>query len=403
MKIAGIIAEYDPFHNGHAWQLAAARAAGAQCIVVCLSTAATQRGALPLLSEEARVRAAIGAGADIVLSMPAVYAASGAEQFARAGVAILAAAGCDTLIFGAETPKVEQLMGCARALCSPEYEAALGAAMTQGARNFASARQCVMQQLYPEAGYGNMLSNPNDNLAIEYCKAIVQQSAPLTPYALPRVGAGHGQSLAVTAGQYASGSALRKLWENGGVAAIRPYVPTAAYPLYAAAEGAGCYTDWAKVDIALLSRLRADVPHGFAAVRGVSEGLEYRLADAVKTAITADGLYDALTTVRYPRARMRRLCLDAAMRVGGVGAPGGYIQVPPLPPYLHILGGRKEMLGILKGARLPVSASLAVLKEKSVQAESVAHSQTVFGDFSSLCMAKPAPMSTSYTKKIVIF
>lgn len=398
MKVAGIIAEYDPFHNGHAWQLAAARAAGAQRVVVCLSTAATQRGAVPLLPEDVRVKAALSCGADLVLSMPAVYATSGAEQFARAGVAILAAAGCDTLVFGAETPDTAQLMGCAKMLRSPAYEAALGAAMAAGARNFASARQAVMQQLCAGAGgacYGDLLANPNDNLAVEYCKAILQQNAPLTPYALPRVGAQHGQALGVQTA-YASGSALRKLWQSGGAAAIRPYVPAVAYDLYAAAEAAGQYTDWGRVDVALLSRLRAAQPAGFGAVRGVSEGLEYRLADAVKTALTADALYDALTTVRYPRARMRRLCLDAAL-----GVQQG--TLPPLPPYLHILGGHKDALAQCKQATLPASASLAQLRETGRECAIVADLQVAFGDFSALCMAKPVPMSASYTKKIVIF
>ncbi len=395
MKIAGIIAEYDPFHNGHAWQIAAARAAGAQCVIVCLSTAATQRGALPLLPEEVRVRAALGAGADIILSMPAVYAASGAEQFARAGVAVLAAAGCDTLVFGAETPNADQLMHCAHLLAGAAYQAALCAALAQGARNFASARQAAIATLVPDADIAALLSNPNDNLAVEYCKAICQQGVPLTPYPLPRVGAGHGQALG-DGGQYASGSALRKLWQSGGAAPLRPYVPAHAYALYQAAVAAGQYTDWARVDIALLSRLRADAPQGFAGIRGVREGLEYRLADALKTATTADALYDALTTVRYPRARMRRLCLDAALRVSAAA------QIPALPPYLHILGGRKAALPLLKTAALPASASLAQLRQMNADCATVADAQAAFCDFATLCRASMAPMGESYTQKVIV-
>ena len=74
MKFAGIIAEYDPFHNGHAAQLAAVRAAGADCVAVCLSSGAVQRGGVPILPESVRVRAVLGAGADIVIALPAPYA-----------------------------------------------------------------------------------------------------------------------------------------------------------------------------------------------------------------------------------------------------------------------------------------------------------------------------------------
>ena len=82
MDFTGIIAEYDPFHNGHAAQLAAVRAAGAQCIAVCMSSGAVQRGGVPILPESVRVRAALDAGADLVVALPAPYACATAEQFA---------------------------------------------------------------------------------------------------------------------------------------------------------------------------------------------------------------------------------------------------------------------------------------------------------------------------------
>ena len=104
MKFAGIIAEYDPFHNGHAWQLAQAKLLGAEHIAVAMSCSLVQRGALPLLPEAVRTRSALTCGADLVFALPAPCACAGAEAFARAGVALLSAAGCDGLIFGAETP-----------------------------------------------------------------------------------------------------------------------------------------------------------------------------------------------------------------------------------------------------------------------------------------------------------
>lgn len=104
MDFTGIIAEYDPFHNGHAAQIAAVRAAGAQCIAVCMSSGAVQRGGVPILPERVRVQAALAAGADIVIALPAPYACATAEQFAAAGVYLLAALGCDTLALGPRRP-----------------------------------------------------------------------------------------------------------------------------------------------------------------------------------------------------------------------------------------------------------------------------------------------------------
>ena len=93
MNFVGIITEYDPFHNGHAAQLAAVRRAGAACIAVCMSSGAVQRGGVPILPDSVRARAALEAGADLVIALPAPYACSTAEQFAAAGVFLLGGAG----------------------------------------------------------------------------------------------------------------------------------------------------------------------------------------------------------------------------------------------------------------------------------------------------------------------
>ena len=233
MKFAGIIAEYDPFHNGHAWQLAQARALGAQRVAVAMSCGLTQRGALPLLPEAVRVQAALECGADLVFALPAPCACAGAEAFARAGVRLLAAAGCDALVFGAETPDADLLLDAARVLNSDAYQQALKAQLAAGARSFAAARQAAVQALCPGTELAALLDKPNNNLAVEYCRAILEQHAPLTPVPLPRVGAGHGQALAESShAQFASASALRTLWAEQGAEALAPYVPENALKLY---------------------------------------------------------------------------------------------------------------------------------------------------------------------------
>ena len=132
MDFTGIIAEYDPFHNGHAAQLAAVRAAGAQCIAVCMSSVAVQRGGVTILPERVRVRAALDAGAELVITLPAPYASATAEQFASTGVRLLAALGCDTLVFGAEDPDAAQLSQVAELLARPELDALLRERLSTG-------------------------------------------------------------------------------------------------------------------------------------------------------------------------------------------------------------------------------------------------------------------------------
>ena len=393
-KLAGIIAEYDPFHNGHAWQLQQAKALGAQRVAVAMSCGLTQRGALPLLPESVRVQAALTCGADLVFALPAPYACSGAECFARAGVQLLAAAGCDALVFGAETPDAALLMEAARVLSGAEYRTALKARLAAGARSFAAARQAAVEAVCPGTGLAALLDKPNNNLAVEYCKAILELGAALVPIPLPRQGAGHGQALTETVGQFASASALRTLWQNGGADAAAPYVPAEVLPLYREAFAAGQYTDLAaaqRCQLALLrSRCAGTAP--FAQVRGISEGLEHRLEAAVRSSTTHAELLDSLTTVRYPRARMRRLAMDAALDYS-VDA------FPALPPYLHLLGAQKDALPLLKAAALPVSHSLARLAEQNVPCRAVVDAQLRACDFGALCRKKPEPMGGALRQK----
>lgn len=387
MQFAGIIAEYDPFHNGHAAQLAAVRAAGAQCIAVCMSSGAVQRGGVPILPEKVRVRAALAAGADIVIALPAPYAASSAEQFAAAGVHLLAALGCDTLAFGAETPDAQAMLDAARLLQGEKINTLLRKNLATG-MTYAAARAAAADALRP--GMGELLRTPNNILGIEYCKAILAQGAALTPLALPRLGASHGGGAGEHGGTLmASASYLRSLPRPGW----EPFVPAEAAALYGKADAEGLLLDNAKFETAVLALLRMQNPENFAQLRGVSEGLENRLAAAVREADSLEDLYTRLKTKRYPHARLRRLVLDAAL------------QTPaelPMPPYIQVLGAIKTALPRLKKAALPAGTALADLMRTGPDAEKIGRLHSKAVDFSSLCREKIQPMGLAFTDKAVV-
>ena len=376
MEFAGIITEYDPFHNGHAAQIAAAKSAGAGCVAVCMSSGAVQRGGVPVLPESVRVCAALDAGADLVITLPAPYACATAEQFASAGVRLLAALGCDTLVFGAEDPDTAQLSQVAELLARPELDALLRERLSTG-MTYAAARAEAADALLP--GAGTLLRTPNNILGIEYCKAILAQGAALTPLALPRLGAAHGGG---RPGEHngipmASASYLRSLtvedWE--------PYVPPRAAALYTRAAAAGLLADGSKFEVAVLALLRAKPEADFAAVRGVRE------------ATSLDDLYTRLKTKRYPHARLRRLVLDAAL-----GIPAEL----PAPPYIQVLGARKTALSRLKQAALPAGTSLADLARSGAEAAKISELHSKAVDFSALCRVKTQPMGLAFTTKPVV-
>lgn len=387
MKFAGIIAEYDPFHNGHAAQLAAVRREGAQCVAVCLSAGAVQRGGVPILPESVRVLAALAAGADLVVALPAPYACATAEQFAAAGVQLLAALGCDTLAFGAETPDAARLLQVAALLQGEAIQPEIRRRLATG-QTYAAARADAAEQLC--AGAGELLRTPNNILGIEYCKAILARHAVLTPLPLPRLGAAHGGAPGEHDGvPMSSASYLRTL----PCAQWAPFVPETAMELYRQAETDGLLADPCRWETALLALLRAAPQGSFAAVRGVSEGLENRLATAVHEATGLTDLYERLKTKRYPHARLRRLALDAALKIPA--------RLPD-PPYLQVLGARREALPRLKQASLPAGTSLADLARTGPEAAQIAslHSRAV--DLSALCRQKIRPMGLAFTAKAVV-
>lgn len=388
MKNVGIIAEYDPFHAGHAWQIAEARRRGAETVTVCMSGDVTQRGAAALLPPPVRAAAALGCGADLVLCLPNPCACLSAEGFAAAGVAVLSALpALDALVFGAETPDAAVLTRTAAALASPEFSAALAGRLAGGAP-FAAARAAAAEEVCP--GAGAVLASPNNNLGVEYCKAIAAQGSRLVPVALPRKGAAHGEAHPGMEG-FASASSLRAAWAKGGAAALEGYLPAAALALYKEAEAAGQDLDPRAWEVALLSRLRGMDGRALARTRGTAEGLEHLLKNAVRTATSLQGLYDAMKSKRYAHARLRRYALDAAL---------GYTnELPAAPPYLHVLAANDAGLALLRGAEKPADASLARLARRNEACAAMAAAHAAAADLAALCRRAPGPMGGCYTQK----
>ena len=417
MKTAGIIAEYNPFHKGHEYQIRYTKEKlKADYVIVAMSGDYVQRGTPALISKHTRAEMALRCGADLVLEMPVSVSTASAEAFAMGGVSLLDGLGVvDMLCFGSESGEISALKELAEILVEEpeEYKKLLKSFLSEGL-TFPAARSQALTEYFknPRNFSGDdfdgvltpllnevtqILNTPNNILGIEYCKAILEQEAPMTPVPLPRVGAGHGQALAESGhAQFASASALRALWAEQGADALTPYVPEKVLELYKKAEIDGMYTDHAAAGRCELALLRAACarPEPFAAVRGVSEGLDHRLENAVRSCTGLPQLLDALTTVRYPRARMRRLAMDAAL---------GYAAetVPALPPYLHLLGARREALPLLKHASLPLSHSLAKLEKENDACARMAAAQAGASDFGALCRRVPEPMGGVYRQKII--
>lgn len=216
MKIAGIIAEYNPFHKGHAYHIQKTREiTGADYVIAVISGDFMQRGAPAFLPKHFRAQMALLGGADAVFELPSIYSCESAEYFARRGVELLDGLGCvDYLSFGSETGNIHLLqeLGAFLNRESQQFQTALRCHLKTGL-SYPAAREAALLSSFPHKKedsfcFSELLSSPNNILGIEYCKALDSIGSNILPVTILRQGSGyHDKTLQ---GSYPSASALRK-------------------------------------------------------------------------------------------------------------------------------------------------------------------------------------------------
>ena len=329
MKITGIICEYNPLHLGHKKQLDLIRAENPDSGIVCLMSGNfVQRGMPAIFDKTVRAKAAILAGADLVLELPTVYALSSAEGFAAGGVEILSRF-CDTLCFGAENADSERLMQLAKVLLSEAFSGALRLELEKGL-SFPAARQAALTAMGFDA---SILELPNNILAVEYCKAILAQGCSLSPMVIHREGGYHDT---VADKENPSATALRQLMEEGNP--WQDYVPDAA-----CFDGAALHT-LQQGEKAILYRLRTMTDAEFEALPYGSEGLWRKLMHAARSEATLENIIAATKSKRYTRTRIDRMILCAFL-----GITQEMLASPA--PYVRVLALNDKGREILKKAR----------------------------------------------------
>ena len=388
MKTAGIVAEYNPFHLGHAYLVRRAREAGADAVVAVMSGGAVQRGSFPLFPASVRTRAALACGVDLVVELPAPYALCSAEKFAASAVSLLAALGCvDALCFGCETPDAALLKNAAQLLTSQDLPPLLKAEL-EGGVPFPAARQAALERLSP--GSGAAVQGPGNLLGVEYCKAIQLYAPDMEIWPVLRAGAAHDAAEAEKG--FSSASALREALRQGRLAFFLEHVPRPTRALYQKAMADGAYfLPGRGFDIALLSALRRLSSGEMERIPGSEEGLGNAVLNAARRAVSAEELYALAKSKRYTHSRVRRLCLCAAL---------GYDRsLPALPPYIHLLGASERGLALLKKASpaLPMSHSLRRLEQVGGPCSLVAQKSAEAADLCALLRKTPGPAGADFS------
>lgn len=331
MKIIGIICEYNPLHLGHEKQLRHIRQHFQDAAIVCLMSGNyVQRGMPAILDKSLRAKAAVLSGADLVLELPVTYALSSAEGFAAGSVGILGSF-CDYLCFGSETGDKDILTGTAWALLSDAFPPLLRQELDKGT-SFPAARAAALEKMGLS---GKIPVNPNDILAVEYCKAILAQHAKMEPLPILREGSYHAETADK---DNPSATALRRLMLGGQ--SWLELVPECAGELLS--EGA--LHDLYAGERAILSRLRTMTDREFEALPYGSEGLWRKFMHACREENTLEEIIAATKSKRYTRTRIDRMVMCAFL-----GITKEMLEAPA--PYTRILAFNDAGRAVLKEAK----------------------------------------------------
>lgn len=395
MNIYGIIAEFNPFHNGHKYLIDKAKDSPDSAAVVVMSGNFTQRGEPAILEKHQRAKAALLCGADLVIELPVAFSVSGAQTFARGGVKLLDSLGLvNTLLFGSESGDISRLSKTAEILNDSQVQNEIYEFVKTGV-TFAAAREGAVRKIYGD-GCADILKKPNDNLAVEYICALNSLHSKIKPEAVRRRGVSHDGLQ--SDGCFASASFIREQIINGGSA--EGLLPPASYELLkASSENGFAPADYKKLDIAVLAFLRKATREDFINVPDVSEGIENRILSGARNARTLNEVFDNAKTKRYTHARIRRIVLCAFLGIRNTDNESGL-------PYLRVLGfsqkGREILHEAKKTASLPVVMRASDIQCLDETAKRTFYLESTATDIFNLTLPEIRPCGTEMTENPVI-
>lgn len=381
MKVTGIIAEYNPFHQGHAYHLSRARElTGADRILVVMGGNFMQRGEPAIIDKYTRTEMALRNGADLVLELPAASATGSAEYFAEGAVELLDASGVvNELCFGSELGELEPLEKAAELLLEePEdYQELLRAELKKG-KTFPEARETALSAFLPEQ---SLLASPNNILAIEYIKALKRRKSSIRPLTIQRLGSYHGEDGQPAGAPHTVSGNLPESFASAST--IRCQLHTLEKQIVTSCEQpafGSLMTALAKElppssfgllkDVLLADRLvqaedfslplhyrlmQAKEPLDFSVYLDVSEELSRRIYSLRQKFTGWNAFLDLVRTRQYTRSRVSRALLHILLDIR---------QEEVLPPtHLRVLGFRREASDLLseikKKSRLPLITKAA--------------------------------------------
>lgn len=332
MKICAVVAEFNPFHNGHAYLLEKIRSSGYSHIVVVMSGNYVQRGEAAIFPKDARAKAALQMGANLVIELPTVKVLATAEKYAFSALSVIKKFGnqINALAFGTETENFENLVEIKEILGTELFKKEVKLQLEKGL-SFAVCRENAVRNISKKPCIANEIKNPNNILAVEYLKAMDKLGMSLDCLPVKRM---------EVPGKYFSASKLRKriIQENLD---FKNYIPEKLN------FNINLKASYFEMGGEIICKLRSLEKSDFARLPDVSEGLENRIRSAVKKACSFPELLEFAKTKRYAMARIKRIILCAFL---GIDSNMASAEIP----YVRVLGSDKKGFEILKNVDSPV-------------------------------------------------
>lgn len=378
MKTVGLITEYNPFHNGHAYHIEKAKMlTGADRVIVVMSGDFVQRGAPAVMPKHLRAESALLSGASLIIELPVCFATGSAEYFAQGSISLLNQLGCiDSICFGSECGDLHLLKEIAQILADEpiEYQTALKQALKEGA-SFPAARQEALN-IYSDK-YSEILASPNNILGIEYLKALAKIHSKMEPFTIKRIGAGyHDMDID---GQFSSATAIRSdIYQLADVNSsseslplthIQTQVPSSCHELMKKNYQTRYPVKADDFSLLLKAKLLSETAGSLSHYLDMSPELANRILRLRNDYLSFEQFCDLLKTKELTRSRISRSFIHVLL-----GITNDWLTAIKAPaPYARILGFRRDhadLLGILKRTSdipLITSPARAVLADTAYQ------------------------------------
>jgi predicted nucleotidyltransferase len=401
MKITGIIAEYNPFHNGHSYHLAQSRCQShCDAVVAVMSGSFVQRGEPAAFDKWARTRMALACGVDAVFELPAFYALQSADWFAHGGTSVLDGLGVDCLSFGSEQPGLEQLSQLSGLWDDEpdEVKAAIKLGMKAG-KTHPKARSDALEAWSKGSNTAQSLASPNSVLGAMYLRCLKQMSSTMEPLAIQRIEAAYNDE--AISGSIASATAVRRALAQDNTGSWHRAVPDAVAVIIDSQtqQGTGpVFSDDLGQMLLYALRTSRNLPD-------TAEGLDNRMLKAAFAAGSAEEYYAAVKCKRYTMARIKRASMQALL---GITAQDIQLIRTEKPIYARLLGYSRRVDGLVnelaRRAKIPFIVRTSGFAPDSPAAARLWQLDLAASDIYALARQNPALQQgkRDFTEKLIV-